>query len=697
MKLINSKKAHALTVFCFAQLGFAITSSALAQTSTLSQQEQEHSIEKITVTADLSGRSLDQLATSATVLGEALLEQKQARHLEDILNAAPNTNFASGASRGKFIQIRGIGERSQFSEPVNPSVALVVDGIDFSGIGALGTLFDVQQVEVLAGPQSTASGASGLAGLVKIVSNKPTSTPEGKIELSIAEQNTYQVGAVYSNSLTDKLNARVALQQAASDGFVENAFLNRSDTNNIDESSAKVAVDYAHSAATDIGFRYYWFDIDNGYDAFSLDNDNVTQSDEPGQDKTQASAASLSLNHALDNMTLGITLAQLDAESDYGYDEDWTFVGFHPDAYRSFDRYLRDISTTSLDIKLNGKLWVIGAYIKQTDEDLLREYTFNDGDFSSRYEPSSQAIYGEYEWAFDSGLALSAGARIEAFDAQYNDTTGFAESLDDNLFAGKVALSYPLQGNLIFASISRGYKVGGFNPDQRVTQEDRLFQPEYNWNYELGIKGSLPEANANLSLTLFYMRREDAQVSDFSVLPRTDGSNAVEFVDVIGNADTGTNKGIELQSTWQLSDALSLRANVGYLDATFGNYQTVDGTLVPFQKQAQAPKWTFYMASVFDVYNDIDWTIEFEGKDQFRFSIGHDEVSPFTAVVNSEIAWRPVNWVVKLWLKNAFDRTIYTRGFGGFSNDPRDGYFPAEPYYQFGQERQFGATVSYQF
>ena len=193
------------------------------------------------------------------------------------------------------------------------------------------------------------------------------------------------------------------------------------------------------------------------------------------------------------------------------------------------------------------------------------------------------------------------------------------------------------------------------------------------------------------------MKREDAQVSDFSVIPRNDGSGAVEFIDVIGNADTGTNKGIEFQSNWRLSDALTLAANIGYLDATFGNYEKTDGSFVDLQDQAQAPKWTFYLASTLALTDALDFTVEFEGKDEHRFSIGHDERAPFTPVLNAEIAYRIDQWLAKLWIKNALDRQVFTRGFGGFSNDPRDGYFPAEPYYQFGQERQLGATITYQF
>jgi hypothetical protein len=95
--------------------------------------------------------------------------------------------------------------------------------------------------------------------------------------------------------------------------------------------------------------------------------------------------------------------------------------------------------------------------------------------------------------------------------------------------------------------------------------------------------------------------------------------------------------------------------------------------------------------------DQIVWVVEFEGKDRHRFSVGHDERATFTAVFNSEVKWQEDNILVQLWAKNIFDRSLPTRGFGGFNNDPRDGYFPAKPYYQFGQERQLGVTATYRF
>ena len=128
----------------------------------------EKALEEVIVTAEFRRTSIMDTSASASVVGEDDIRQRAAQHLEEILNLAPNVNFAGGTSRARYFQIRGVGDRSQFQEPLNPSVGLRLDGVDFSGIGSIGTLFDVEQVEVLRGPQGTLHGANALAGLIDI-------------------------------------------------------------------------------------------------------------------------------------------------------------------------------------------------------------------------------------------------------------------------------------------------------------------------------------------------------------------------------------------------------------------------------------------------------------------------------------------------------------------------------------------------
>ena len=115
----------------------------------------EENIEEIVVTAELTNNSLYDVPLSVTIIDDLQIKNRNAQHLDDILYTIPNMNYSTGSSRGKFLQIRGIGERSEFVEPVNYSVGIILDGIDLTGISLAASTFDVQQVEVLIGPQGT--------------------------------------------------------------------------------------------------------------------------------------------------------------------------------------------------------------------------------------------------------------------------------------------------------------------------------------------------------------------------------------------------------------------------------------------------------------------------------------------------------------------------------------------------------------
>lgn len=180
-----------------------------------------------TVTADFRNTDVQQLPEAVTVVDSEQIEARSAEHLEQILSFAPNVNFSSGSSRGRYYQIRGIGERSQFIDPVNPSVGLLIDGIDMTGLGTAATLFDVQQVEILRGPQGTRFGANALAGMINITTAAPTTETEGYVRGKLGNYNSYGLGGAISGSLSNNLQGRIAVQGFQSDGYMDNSFLNR--------------------------------------------------------------------------------------------------------------------------------------------------------------------------------------------------------------------------------------------------------------------------------------------------------------------------------------------------------------------------------------------------------------------------------------------------------------------------------------
>ena len=159
---------------------------------------------------------------STSVLSGEDLDERNQMVFQDALETIPGFSFVSGSSRPKFFLIRGIGELEQYEGAPNPSVAVMMDGIDFSGLGVPLPLFDIEQVEVLRGPQGIRFGANGLAGVLNIRSGRPGLAHDGKTELSFGNDDLFSVGIASSAVIpgtTQALRVRASAYHLEQDGF----------------------------------------------------------------------------------------------------------------------------------------------------------------------------------------------------------------------------------------------------------------------------------------------------------------------------------------------------------------------------------------------------------------------------------------------------------------------------------------------
>ena len=702
------------------------TPLAIAVVAASSMAHADVELTPVNVEADFRQTNVQQIPEAVTVVGSEDIEARSAEHLEQVLSFAPNVNYSSGASRGRFYQIRGIGERSQFIDPVNPSVGLVIDGIDMTGLGGAATLFDVKQVEILRGPQGTRFGANALAGMINIRSNDPTKETEGYLSARAGNYDSYGLGGALSGSLSDSVQGRIAVNGYQSDGFIDNTFLDRDDTNNIDEVVARGKLAFQLSEDTDLGLTYLYADIDNGYDAFSLDNTRETYSNTPGMDAQDTHALALSSDTQLNSaVILQTELTASKSDVEYSYDEDWAygeyiFLPDEPvyqpdpcdvtqgpcladfDGYSSFDQYLRDYERQSADIRLmsgtdgrifgNSTDWVAGIYAMQRNEDLTRNYTYLGNAFTSELESSSIAAYGELTTSLNENLRVITGARVENWSNDYRDNNDIAGSTDETLIGGKVTLEALLNyDHLAYVSLARGYKAGGINTDPDISEDNREFDTEFNNSVEAGLKSSLLNNDLTTRVAVFYIQRKDQQVkSSYAVLD--DNGQPIEFQDYLANAAEGRNYGLELESSWNLTDQLNWELSYGYLITEFVDYtyQTDDGE---FNKdgraQAHAPRYSAATAFTYALTDGLSVRLDAEAKDEFYFSDSHDEKSEAYVLWNARIAYAQPEYEVSVYGRNLTDRETQVRGFGGFGNDPRKGY-ATEPYYQYGEPLTYG-------
>ena len=655
-------------------------------------------LERIVVTGDFQRESIQTLSASASLFSEDEINQRGASYLDEMLGSAANVNFASGASRGRYIQIRGVGLRSQFVDPINPSVGLVIDGINYSGLGGSSLLFDIDQVEIYRGPQGTRFGADGMAGMIQMGSAKATSDPSLKLQVGAGTYNTREAGIAASTGLTDDTSARVSYFRRKSDGYVDNLYLN-DETQNQDEQVARFKINSQLTKHLNTELNLHYIDINNGYDAFTLDNSRNSVADEPGQDNQESYAIGVKNTYTgFDAFDVNLNLSAIDTELLYSFDEDWVCndtsepklcaAGLHPDGYSSTDLYSRDRDDQSVDLQFNSKTgnWVAGIYYQNRDVDLERQYTWLASPFSSTYETSNVAVYGQVATPIGPKTTLITGLRVEQYQGDYTDSNGFIQDTDDVMVGGKIALEYQvIDRTMIYTSITRGYKAGGINSEALAKAKDEglnlsadffqqhtSFDPEYLWSGEFGVKGSSLDDKFTLRLAAFYMHRDDIQLKAWQV-------EGQQFTGYVDNASSGSNYGLEVEGSYQLTDNLFLTGSAGYLNTEIDDFVTQSGLNQDGREQAQSPKYQYAFTARYNFTSELYGMIGVEGKDDYYFSDSHNSQAPSSNLVNLSFGYEADMWAVRAWARNVFDETVPTRGFE-FGNDPQDGYANAYLY-----------------
>jgi outer membrane receptor protein involved in Fe transport len=689
-----------------------ITAALLPLISTpLIANADDSDLERIVVTGDFQRESIQTLSASASLFSKDEINQRGASYLDEMLGSTANVNFTSGASRGRYIQIRGVGLRSQFVDPINPSVGLVIDGINYSGLGGSSLLFDIDQVEIYRGPQGTRFGADGMAGMIQMESAQATADPSLKLQVGMGTYNSREAGLAASAGLTDDTSARVSYFRRKSDGYVDNLYLN-DETQQQDEQVARFKLNSQLTEHLNTELNLHYIDINNGYDAFTLDNSRNSVADEPGQDNQQSYAIGINNTYTgFDAFDVSLNLSAIDTELLYSFDEDWVCndasepqlcaAGLHPWGYSSTDVYTRDRDDQSANLQFNSKTgnWVAGVYYQNRDVDLEREYTWLASPFASTYETSNVAVYGQVATPIGPKTTLITGFRVEQYQGDYTDSNGFIEETDDVMVGGKIALEYQvIDRTMIYTSITRGYKAGGINSealakakdeglnlDADFFQQHTSFDPEYLWSGEFGVKGSSLDDKFTLRLAAFYMHRDNIQLKAWQV-------EGQQFTGYVDNASSGSNYGLEVEGSYQLTEDLFLTGSAGYLNTEIDDFVTQSGLNQDGREQAQSPKYQYAFSARYNFTNELYGMIGVEGKDDYYFSDSHNSKAPSSNLVNLSLGYEADMWAVRAWARNVFDEEVPTRGFE-FGNDPLDGY-ATHTYVQLGEPRVAGITFT---
>ena len=422
---------------------FAVSAAHAGETSGNDPQ-----LDEILVTATLRSAPMIEVPASVTVLDGQTLRDAGRANFEDVLALIPNLNWAGDTSLPRYFQLRGIGELEQYQGAPNPSVGFLIDDIDFSGLGTAGTLYDIDQVDVLRGPQATRYGANALGGLIYLRSAEPTEALYARADLEGGDYGTRSEAAVISGPV-ESLDSgfRLAVQHYSSNGYYHNLYLNRDDTGAQDEYTYRAKWVFKPLERLQIEVTAMQVDIDNGYDDYAIDNSRNTESDQPGVDSQHSTGVSGRIHYLWSDAT-GITGIVTYAKSiiKYSYDGDWgNPVLWAPLAsvYQYSEIQNRDRTTKTVELRAgtedaHGFGWLVGVYGNQLDESLtdlsLGYYQplatpvdpvddQSDDVIDSAYRARNVALYGELDGNVAADLRWSVGARVERWSANYQGTT----------------------------------------------------------------------------------------------------------------------------------------------------------------------------------------------------------------------------------------------------------------------------------
>ena len=664
-------------------------------------------LDEVVVTAQLRDRVLKDLPASVTVLDAHTLEVAGVQHFQDVLGLVPNLNWSAGTSRPRYFQLRGIGELEQWQGAPNPSVGFLIDGIDFSGVGMPATLSDVERIEVLRGPQGTAYGANALAGLIAINTRAPERAPEADANLTLGDYGTRGANGVLGGPIGDGEAAwRLVAGNYRSDGFRRDTYLHRDDTNGYNESNARFRLHAQPAENLRADVTAMWVDLDNGYDAFSIDNSRVSLADQPGQDTQLAHALAVRLDYngatsfdLVSRSSAGVSRSVYSFDGDWGNDRAWGVNA----PYDYFQRFDRKRSTLSEDLRLVSRAsvergaawsWLAGAYLLRTDEDVQQHDFYNGStlvDMSSDYRATNLAGYGELEFRVGAATVLSVGARGERRSADYQDSDGAAFSPDETMFGGSLSLRHAFgERRSVYATLARGYKAGGFNIGADVPAERRSFESEFLYSLELGARASNADDSLSGDVALFYMRRRNQQVPTGEQL---ESGNPLSFVLYTDNAARGENYGLEGTLRWQVAPGFLLDLRGAILETQYLGYQFGERNL-DGREQAHAPQYQFDVGMEYRGATGFFARVDFAGLDDFYFDASHDERAPSRVLTHLKAGFSGNRWRAEVWVRNVFDRYYSQRGFR-FGNEPPD-FIPTR-YVQAGDPRLAGLTVAYTF
>lgn len=685
-----------------------LTTSLICSGFAINAQAQTAGFDEIMVTSQKRSQSVQDVPLAISVVSAGDIERVQAATIQDLQYSTPNVTIQGQDPTNLAFGVRGIADRSR-----NPGyenrIGVYIDGVWVGrSVGANALTLDVENIEILRGPQGTLFGKNTVSGAINITTRKPSEEFGAFARGQLGNYGLVSGTAGIDLPVSDSLRTKLTLSKRERDGFTNDV---ATDVNygNTDEFAARFGAELDVSPSTTASLAVDFSENDfkpliaeSTADAAAPEIYEVSL-DAVGQAYTRSQGAALTVTHAFDNgyELTSITGLRSTTRKVTDVDEDYSslpaatteFVTEQADnisqefriASPEFDRfdYVAGLYYLNQDIEGSAQARALLAALNPAFPAVYRSVTHEE---TLEAETIAAFIHGNYD--LTDQLQMTAGLRYtdesKDFDYVIDDRIGLftSGSLVDS--RSESDLSYSASLNwfatddiMTYARYSKAFKSGGWNADFIANIEALPFDDEKVDAFELGYKATLFDSRLRLNAAAFLQKHKDFQVFSFAQL--ANGGTQL----TVTNAGEVTSKGFEIDANIIVNENLRLFANWGYTDAEFDEFKDGGGPGVDFDGNvpSEAPKNSLSFGA------DLNYPVangefvaqaDFSYRDEYFSNPNNEAVNlnESASFLNGRIGYEPNNnaWGVYLWGKNLTDEVTQLYNSRSFLGVPRSTY-----------------------
>ena len=634
-------------------------------------------MEEITVIGfKQDARGQDPLAV--TSLSKNFMRNAEMTSIKDLGYTVPNFFIPEyGTRQNSPVFVRGVGSKTN-----GPTVGFYVDGVPHMERSSFDDdLFDLSSLEVLRGPQGTLYGRNCIGGIINAYTHSALDYQGTRVKLSYGKYNDAGMNMYHYGKISDNLGYAVNGSYRHNDGYFTNAFDN-SKVDKFNEGFVRGRVFWKPAErwtlTADISYR----NSDQGGYPYAVYNVETEETGEINYNRyssylRQLTTAGLNALYEGDGFQLNSQTAYQYIDDHMGIDQDFTAR----DLYWVKQGVRQNIFSQELTVKSTTDSryqWMVGVFFFNDGYKKSLSTTYISKDYCtpkfydtpttgvSLYHQSSLDIVGglqaqvglrfDYEHAHEdykayrtAAWATELGSPVDVYDSKLSFTQ----------LTPKFTLRYLTESNeLFYASLTRGYKTGGFN-STFLQDDERTYKPEYNWNYEVGTKVSFLNHALDAEVTLFYVDWRHQQITQ----------TIAGVGNITRNAGHSESKGVEVGLTVRPVQPLTFNLNYGYTYAHFKDYkrsETIDysGNVLPLvPRHTLSLNGSYTLLPSHSVLDRLVFSAGLNGMGKIYWNEDNAVAQKFYTLLNAKVSatFGKLTWEV--WGKNLTDTDYLTYYF----------------------------------